>query len=360
MIRKGIYYLILTMIYSGVLFTEDHQRVLVVSPFRTFDFLVKINKSPENSLPIFSQSWLKAKELLADKNIYLDFAGPIEIIRRYDELIDRYDLFFFHDFLEKYKKYHLEKLFPKSILLLFESFAIYNSEYDRELVNKFPRVLSWKDDWIDHKKISKFHYPVLKPLDESNVPFRDKQFACMLVTNKLNSYPGELFSERLKIIKYFDENSCGFDLFGKNWNNRGGWYKDIVGCYRGISKDKHSLLKKYKFNFCLENCSHVGYITEKLFDAFSAGCIPIYKGPSNIGEYIPKECYINYDDFESLSELEEYLNKYTEKMYLEHLRHVRNFVESPESKKFSGENFVELVVKEILNYFNVNREIKFQ
>ncbi|WP_020005449.1 glycosyltransferase family 10 domain-containing protein, partial [Brachyspira innocens] len=46
--------------------------------------------------------------------------------------------------------------------------------------------------------------------------------------------------------------------------------------------DKIEYLKDFKFNICPENTISDGYITEKLFDAFKAGCIPIYNGDENI------------------------------------------------------------------------------
>ena len=37
-------------------------------------------------------------------------------------------------------------------------------------------------------------------------------------------------------------------------------------------------MKQYVFNICPENTSAYGYTTEKLLEAISAGCIPVYWG----------------------------------------------------------------------------------
>ncbi|MDA3966383.1 MULTISPECIES: glycosyltransferase family 10 domain-containing protein [Helicobacter] len=64
---------------------------------------------------------------------------------------------------------------------------------------------------------------------------------------------------------------------GGNWrNNIGGavgnrWGDDVF-------TSKINWLKDYKFNLCFENSSYAGYTTERIFDAFIAGCIPIYWG----------------------------------------------------------------------------------
>ena len=59
---------------------------------------------------------------------------------------------------------------------------------------------------------------------------------------------------------------------GGRWNNNIG----------GPVTDKIAWLKNYKFNICFENSSYPGYLTEKLFDAFAAGCIPIYWGDTSL------------------------------------------------------------------------------
>ena len=54
-------------------------------------------------------------------------------------------------------------------------------------------------------------------------------------------------------------------------------------------KNKIEWLKSYKFNLCFENSSQPGYLTEKLFDAFMSGCVPIYWGDTSL------LCKKNYD-----------------------------------------------------------------
>lgn len=44
---------------------------------------------------------------------------------------------------------------------------------------------------------------------------------------------------------------------------------------------KVDYLKNFKFNLCPENSDSRGYVTEKIFDSFLAGCIPIYWGSGN-------------------------------------------------------------------------------
>ncbi len=43
-------------------------------------------------------------------------------------------------------------------------------------------------------------------------------------------------------------------------------------------KDKNQYLRDFKFNICAENVDADGYVSEKIFDAFASGTIPIYIG----------------------------------------------------------------------------------
>lgn len=45
--------------------------------------------------------------------------------------------------------------------------------------------------------------------------------------------------------------------------------------------NKLEYLKRFQFNICPENSNAMGYVTEKLFQAISVGCIPIYWGSYN-------------------------------------------------------------------------------
>jgi hypothetical protein len=60
---------------------------------------------------------------------------------------------------------------------------------------------------------------------------------------------------------------------------------DLFG--RGIEEieDKWDALASYKYHIAMENCAVDDYWTEKLSDAFLAGCHPVYYGCPNIGKY---------------------------------------------------------------------------
>jgi len=66
--------------------------------------------------------------------------------------------------------------------------------------------------------------------------------------------------------------------------------------------EKIEFISKFKSNLCFENDDRQGYVCEKILHAFYAGCLPIYWGPSNVGEDFNKEAFIDISDFESNEE----------------------------------------------------------
>ena len=131
-------------------------------------------------------------------------------------------------------------------------------------------------------------------------------------------------------------------LFGFNWNKRfiASKYKIIrifnrfdfltkkfsynFKCYKGTIKQslksKLRTIEKYKFSFVFENTSLNGWITEKLFHCFFSLTVPVYMGPPNINKYIPKNCFININDFNSYEELYTHLIRMDESRYLIYIK----------------------------------------
>lgn len=61
----------------------------------------------------------------------------------------------------------------------------------------------------------------------------------------------------------------------------GTWRNNSTDLWDKYADDKQLYLKNFRFNICPENVDANGYCTEKIFDAFSAGTIPIYHGDMN-------------------------------------------------------------------------------
>jgi len=53
------------------------------------------------------------------------------------------------------------------------------------------------------------------------------------------------------------------------------------------SESKIDTLRRYKFCVAIENSKDRHYVSEKVYDAFVAGCVPIYFGAPNVLDYVP-------------------------------------------------------------------------
>ena len=76
---------------------------------------------------------------------------------------------------------------------------------------------------------------------------------------------------------------------------------------RNIFEDAVSVYQPYQFVIASENAIVPGYITEKIFNAFLAGAIPIYYGTNHIEKYFNKDSFINANNFSSRKELIQYI-----------------------------------------------------
>jgi hypothetical protein len=89
------------------------------------------------------------------------------------------------------------------------------------------------------------------------------------------------------------EVSCG----GRRLNNVG-----------GPVDNKHAFLQTSQFSVAMENISRPGYCTEKLLQAFNAGCIPIYWGDQEVGRDFNDRAFINVHQYETYTALWDRIN----------------------------------------------------
>ncbi len=65
---------------------------------------------------------------------------------------------------------------------------------------------------------------------------------------------------------------------------------------------------RHKFTLAFENSLALDYVTDKLFDVWIAGSVPVYLGAPNVSEFAPSaHCYIDVADFDGPDELARYL-----------------------------------------------------
>lgn len=218
----------------------------------------------------------------------------------------------------------------------------------RKLSKYFDAIFTWNDEIIDNKIYFKINYPYYFENEiQINIPNRqefDKKKQLVNISgNKFSMHRNELYSARWKVISFYNRHHPDeFELYGKIWPN--------MVVYKGSCNSKSEVYKNFKFALCFENMHNIkGYITEKIFDCFTSGIVPIYLGASNIDSYVPKNCYIAYN-FKSIPDLRKYINSISLNEYQQYLKNIQLFLNEGNLKAFNANYFVE----QINNYINSN------
>lgn len=235
----------------------------------------------------------------------------------------------------------LPSIHAKKILLCWEPPTVLPQMYDDRLWNLFDVVLIWDSTRQDNKHVFHFCYPNLQPLQKNLKPFSERRLLTQISRNKFFNGPHELYSLRKTVNTYFDTRlDIDFTFYGQWWNPTS--YRTCGGEVH----DKIATLQNFRFSICFENTKNVhGYITEKIFDCFAAGCIPVYYGAPDIADYIPKSCYIAWEDFGSADKVYEHLKNIKEDEYLQYLESIRTFISSDAGKRFSNQAFVQKMLE---------------
>jgi hypothetical protein len=82
--------------------------------------------------------------------------------------------------------------------------------------------------------------------------------------------------------------------YGSTWKPMENIINYCPAINRQLDKERViDLMHDYTFCLIIENCNADGYISEKLYDALTVGCIPLYYGNTNTILDIPDDCYID-------------------------------------------------------------------
>ena len=113
---------------------------------------------------------------------------------------------------------------------------------------------------------------IKRKVKELQFPSRDNRqgFCSLVASHDWNGIRGEIIDS----LSAIDTVSSG-GRFRRNTD-------DLNDLY---SNNKYDFIRQYKFNICPENSNSSGYVTEKIFQAVEAGCIPIYWGSDNEPEF---------------------------------------------------------------------------
>ncbi len=249
----------------------------------------------------------------------------------------------------------------KTILIIREPQNILPENYNEKRWIEFDKILTWKRNLINAQNIHYipstrvFFEKKLEKLENNN-----RKLCCLINSNLSSNAIGELYSERKKVVKWFEKNNSeNFDLYGHGWDEARLYIKERmvfsskilaekIKTYKGTAKNKIETLSQYKFSICFENTKNQeDYISEKIFDSFLSQTIPIYFGAPNIKKIIPKECFIDYLEFKDFETLYKTIKEMPDKTYNEYILAINNFMNSKSANNFSIEKWVDSILSVI-------------
>ncbi len=193
---------------------------------------------------------------------------------------------------------------------------------------------------VQQSKLRKLYWP--QPRKEVVSPYwerggRQNRVVVINGNHRPAQRNGELYSKRIEamvaLMKYH-----AVDLYGRGWER---WWSraslwlpywrnrsKLMSIYKGACDSKYEVLSQYRFCLCFENMAIQGYITEKIFDCFYAGVIPIYLGATDIESLIPDSAYIDCRKFDSFDQLWVFLQGLSEQEIYAIKHAGRSFIES--------------------------------
>jgi hypothetical protein len=247
-----------------------------------------------------------------------------------------------------------------------------------EIQGLFRRVLSWSDTpsllQFTHKPVQFEHYCWPQSFDRVHEHLwsdRDRRFLLMMNANKLpRLYVDELYTARRLAVEYFHRFK-EIDLYGRHWGKaprrvgksrtpatirrllENAWevkqrlipdpvYQAATEASCGPALSKSETMAKYRFAVCFENSILKGWMTEKLFDCFFVGTVPIYWGAPDVLDWVPAECFIDMRQFRDFAELRAFLHALTPADEQRYRDAARAYLESERFAPFRLDAWVDL------------------
>lgn len=252
-----------------------------------------------------------------------------------------------------YQELQKTKQASKAILFLWEGPTVSAASYQESFLKKFKHIFSWHDDLVAERGFYKFHLPVPSGIGSiGNLAFDRRSLLTAISWNKSSKADRAMYQFRKDEMKLMAQHlGKDFKFYGRDWERLEGDERQLLLNYGGPVLNKIEVLPNFKFSLCYENVFGLpGYITEKIFDIMRCGVVPIYKGASNIKDYIPSNCFINRDDFASTQALADYLGSVSESDFADYLTNISHYLASEQFKYFLPEYFVANIIARLNNF----------
>jgi hypothetical protein len=267
-------------------------------------------------------------------------------------------------------------------LLINDPPMYYPESWQRPHHARFDFVFTYDETLVDNKKY--FYYPIAVDTEFFSVPaivteaeFKRRTLATF-VGHAIHKYedranPGSTIHRRYRTIAWYGKNHPeDFGFYGGTFLKRDYYFafrgvsilrkllpkrlfhalarsaqRDLISVFRGELRplEKFDVIKRYNFYYCYENTVGInGYVSEKIFDCFYSGLVPIYWGAPNVEKLIPYGCYIDGEAFRDEEEAYTFIKDMPYAAYRDYLERARVFLQSKEMERFTVKNSIECVL----------------
>jgi len=269
----------------------------------------------------------------------------------------------------------LDPILGPKYLIATENPYICPLNQDRDYLSQFDGVFTWNLNLADLPNVSHVFIPN-QIRGQATPRFSERSiFSCIINANKAfpSGLENDLYKERLKVIRWYEKNAPEyFSLFGLGWGKPEPAFNiqekivrrlkrlatQLLGykpfpSYAGEVVNKEFAYRQTKFAYCYENVANLpDYISEKIFDCFFAGCVPVYWGSNTISEHIPSDCFIDRKKFQSTEAVHQYLLTIDEQEYSRYQNNIQEFLSSPKAMEFDTTIYVSIIIGKILKDLN--------
>lgn len=215
---------------------------------------------------------------------------------------------------------------PKDLLPQIYEVVVANED-------EFDLIFTYEKELLDRNPEKyKFHFCDAINIDRESIKLHEKSKLLSMIASEKTW----LFGHRLRhiIVKSLlpKMDNIDIDLFG-----------NIVNKHIDLSSDS---LKDYMFQIAIENAQRINYFSEKIYDCFATGTVPIYWGASNIGDFFDMDGILI---FNTPDELKDILNSLSVEKYNSMLPAIRsNYEKCIKDHKNPDDILFENVIKYLL------------
>lgn len=266
---------------------------------------------------------------------------------------------------------NFEHIAATKAVFLFESPFIEEKIYKISKTSNIDLVFSWNEEYFTNSNLRKIVFPTDFDTVLADPERARSKLSAMISSAKIShdDQCSSLYAYRHSLVDYCEREDVDFDLYGVGWDKRARivihsdkrlakafnkhilarlGFKSAPKSYLGMVEDKIHTLRHYNFCFCSENYLYPdGYLTEKIWDALRAGCIPVYHKTNTSKRIFGDNLYIDAGDFDNFSDLFSFLSEMEDEEIVERRKRILAFLSSESVNGYKNESFAKFCSSEI-------------